>query len=256
MVDSLIDAWHDVLTAEVAEDTHTHLERELGRRGLVFGGRALCTVLRPRLTTPAEVLAMQRRIQPLLRAFGKAYDRAITDRLPGAVRARRLGGADRRPAALWHASPTSRLDFFHVPQSGALALTEYSAETPAGAAYTDVLSDAFLDTAAMREFSRTYEVFGLPTRAGVAGAVLQAWREFSGGRAAPRIGILDWDDVPTITEFELFRAYFAAAGIEAVIEDPRRCEYRQGRLWSREADRPHLQARPDQRARRDVRHRP
>jgi hypothetical protein len=62
--------------------------------------------------------------------------------------------------------------------------------------------------------------------------VLGAWREFSGSRARPRIAILDWDDVPTRTEFELFRQHFAAMGLEAVIDDPRRCEYRGGKLWA------------------------
>ena len=64
---SFISAWHDLLTDEVAEDTHRHVESELQRRGLVFDGRPLCTVLRPRLTTPDELADLQRRIRPLLR---------------------------------------------------------------------------------------------------------------------------------------------------------------------------------------------
>ena len=234
---SLIDAWHDLLTSDVAQDTHEHLESELVRRGLVFDGRALCTVLRPRLTTPDEVAGLQRRIRPLMRAFGKAYTKASTDR---AFRAQ-FGLTDweetlfATPLRYGNPSPTSRLDFFYVPQSGALALTEYNGETPAGAGYNDALSDAFLDTRAMREFSRDYEIFTLPARQGVVGAVLQAWREFSGSRNAPRVGILDWDEVPTRTEFELYRQHFATLGLDAVIDDPRRCEYRGGKLWSKGA---------------------
>ena len=233
---SLVDAWHDTLTPEVAEETHAHLESELARRGLVFGGRALCTVLRPRLVTPGEVHALQRRVRPLLRAFGKAYERAIAD----ATFRRQFGLADweesllATPLRYAHPSPTSRLDFFLVPGAGTLGLTEYNAETPAGAAYCDALADAFLDARATREFARRHEVFTLPARHGVVGAVLDAWREFSGGRARPRVGILDWDDVPTRTEFELYRKHFATAGIEAVIDDPRRCTYRNGRLHTAE----------------------
>ncbi|MGQ0646461.1 MAG: hypothetical protein ACT4P7_02750 [Gemmatimonadaceae bacterium] len=233
----LIDAWHDVLTPDVAEATHAHLESELARRGLVFGGRALCTVLRPRLTTPGEIQSLQRRIRPLMRAFGKAYARAVADRefragfgladWEESLLSTRLGHA--------HPSPTSRLDFFYVPGSGALGLTEYNGETPAGAAYNDALSDAFLDTRAMRAFSRDHDIFTLPARQGVVGAVLQAWREWAASRNAPRVAILDWDDVPTRTEFELYQQHFATLGIECVIDDPRRCEYRQGRLWSRGA---------------------
>ncbi|MCC6317943.1 MAG: hypothetical protein IT361_09655 [Gemmatimonadaceae bacterium] len=231
---TLIDAWNDVLTPDVAAETHAHLESQLAQRGLVFGGRALCTVLRPRLTTPAEVAMLQRRIRPLLRAFGKAYDRAVRD---SAFRAQ-FGLLDweesllASPLRYRHVSPTSRLDFFYVPHSGALGLTEYNGETPAGPGYNDALSESFLDTRAMREFSRHHEVFALPARHGVIGAILDAWREFSRSSRAPRIGILDWNDVPTRTEFELFRQQFAQLNIDAIIDDPRQCEYRGGKLYS------------------------
>ena len=233
----LIDAWHELLTDEVAEDTHTHIETELRRRGLVFDGRALCTVLRPRLTTPGELSGLQQVIRPLLRAFVKVHERGRED---AAFRSQ-FGLLDWEETLLTSdtgysvASPTSRLDFFHMPGSGALALTEYNAETPAGAAYNDALSDVFLDSRAMREFTRSWDVFSLPCRHGVVGAVLGAWREFSRSRARPRIAILDWDDVPTRTEFELYRQHFAAMGLDAIIDDPRRCEYRGGRLWAQGA---------------------
>ncbi len=128
-------------------------------------------------------------------------------------------------------SPTSRLDFFYVSGTGQLGLTEYNAETPAGAAYNDALCETFLDAPAVREFSRAYEIMTLPALPGVVGSILAAWQEFSRGRSRPRIAILDWDDVPTRTEFELYREHFATLGIEAVIDDPRRCEYRGGTLW-------------------------
>jgi hypothetical protein len=82
----------------------------------------------------------------------------------------------------------------------------------------------------MREFARTHDVTPLPARHGVTGALLDAWREFRGSYARPRIAILDWHDVPTRTEFELFRAHFTAMGIECVIDDPRNVEYRGGKL--------------------------
>jgi hypothetical protein len=168
-----------------------------------------------------------------MRAFDAAYRRAIDDR---AFRAQ-FG------LALWEEllladdrghtqpSPTSRLDFFWDPETGSLGLTEYNAETPAGAAYGDALSDTFLDARALREFARTHDVFAIPTRQGVVGAVLDAWREFR-GRAVPTVAILDWDGVPTVTEFELYRRHFQSLGIPCVIDDPRRCEYRDGKLYA------------------------
>jgi len=229
----LISRYHELLSPEVAEETHVHIESALTRRGLVFGGRPLCTVLRPRLTTPREVAALQARIRPLMRAMKRAYAHAIADR---GFRDQfglldweeTLLEAD--PGYAWP-SPTSRLDFFYVGGTGQLGLTEYNAETPAGAAYNDALCETFLDAPAVRAFSRQFEIMTMPSLPGVVGSILAAWQEWSGSRAAPRIAILDWDDVPTRTEFELYRARFAELGIEAVIDDPRRCEYREGALW-------------------------
>lgn len=199
----------------------------------MFGGRALCTVLRPRLTTPREVATLQSRIRPLMRAFKRAYARAVADR---GFRDQ-FGLIDWEETLLTDApgydwpSPTSRLDFFYVSGTGQLGLTEYNAETPAGAAYNDALCEAFLDAPAVREFAQSFEIMTLPALPGVVGTLLETWREFSRGRSRPRIAILDWDDVPTRTEFALYRSHLEAMGIEAVIDDPRRCEYRGGKLW-------------------------
>ena len=229
----LIDRYHELLTPEIAEETHAHIEAALTRRGLVFGGRALCTVLRPRLATPREVASLQSRIRPLMRAFKRAYGRAMADR-PfrdqfGLLDWEETLLAD-APGYDWP-SPTSRLDFFYVAGTGQLGLTEYNAETPAGAAYDDALAEVFMDAPAVREFARHYDIMTMPAVPGVVGAILSAWYEFAGTRRRPRIAILDWDDVPTRTEFELYRQHFATLGIEAVIDDPRRCEYRDGKLW-------------------------
>ena len=228
----MIESYHALLTPELAEASHEHLETVLRSRGLVFGGRPLCTVLRPRLMTVDGYASLQARIVPLLRAFQRIHDRAMID----PPFRRHFGLLDWEETLLeadpgyTRATPTSRLDFFAVPGSKSLGLTEYNAETPAGAAYGDTLSDVFLDMPAMRAFARTHEVSPIPARHGVGGALLDAWNEFSGTRARPRIAILDWSDVPTYTEFELYQAHFRAMGLECVIDDPRNVEYRDGRL--------------------------
>jgi len=233
----LIDRYHELLTPEIAEETHAHIEAALTRRGLIFGGRALCTVLRPRLSTPREIASLQSRIRPLMRAFKRAYARAIADRdfrwQFGLLDWEETLLAD-APGYDWP-SPTSRLDFFYVPGTGQLGLTEYNAETPAGAAYDDALAEVFMDAPAVREFARSYDIMTVPAVPGVVGSILAAWHEFAGSRRRPRVAILDWDDVPTRTEFDLYRQHFATLGIEAVIDDPRNCEYRDGKLWVKEA---------------------
>jgi hypothetical protein len=227
--------YHDLLSsAELAEASHAMLDDQLRRRNLVFGDRALCTVLRPRFFSTAALRTLETRLGRLMGAFRKAHAAAMAE---PAIRAQfRL--ADWEEALVLadpgygSPSPHGRLDCFQVDATDTLALTEYNAETPAGAGYNDALVEAFATIPVMRAFGRRFSARPLPARTGVATVVLDAWREFSGRWQGPRIAIVDWDDVPTRAEFELFQAYFASLGLEAVIVDPRAMEYRSGRLYA------------------------
>ena len=233
MIAEAVARYHDLLTPALAEECAADLDRALRQRGLVFGGRALCTVLRPRLLSLESYRVLQQRIVLLMRAFRTAHQWALMD--AGFREQFRLTAWEeellKSPAGYAVPSPTSRLDFFYAPATGSLGLTEYNAETPAGAAYGDALTDCFLDLAPMRAFAGEYDIFPLPARQGVVGALLNAWYEFSGVRGRPRVAILDWRGVPTETEFELYRQHLASLGVECVIDDPRAADYRQGQLY-------------------------
>jgi uncharacterized circularly permuted ATP-grasp superfamily protein len=227
-----ISAYHDLLTPELATQTQGRLDEELSRRGLFFGGRPLCTVLRPRFLTPRQYAFLRDRGRRVLGAFEKAYRAAMAD---PSVRAQfrllpweeEVLGDDpgfREP------SPTSRLDAFFEGDGHRLWFTEYNAETPAGVAYSDVLAEVFLALPVVGEFLRRFELRPLPARHTVLHVLLDAYRQWSRGRALPRVAILDWREVPTYSEFVLFAEYFQDHGIDCVIVDPRDVEYRQGKL--------------------------
>jgi uncharacterized circularly permuted ATP-grasp superfamily protein len=227
-----IQEYHALLTPDVAADTQAMLEEELRRRGLIFGDRALCTVLRPRLMTYEEYRRLRDRVRVLMRAFGKAYLAATADpKFRGQFRLEsweeQLISHDPR---FRDPCPTSRLDAFVMDEAGTMALTEYNGETPAGAAYNDQLSEAFATLPAMRAFGRRYELQPLLSRDGVINVLLDTYQEWSGNRTLPRIAIVDWPDVPTRSEFVLYQQAFHSMGIECVIVDPREMEYRNGRL--------------------------
>ena len=58
-----ISAYHDLLNdTQLAADSQGMLDDQLGRQGLVFGGRSLCTVLRPRLTNHQRHTWLQQRV--------------------------------------------------------------------------------------------------------------------------------------------------------------------------------------------------
>lgn len=228
-----VERYHELLLdAGEAEASHAMLEAELRRRHMVFGDRPLCTVLRPRFLTPEGYRRLATRLQGLMTAFGKAHEAAIAD---PAFRAQfRLADWEESlvlaDPGYRSPSPHGRLDCFEDPASDGLMLTEYNAETPAGAGFNDRLTEAFQAIPVMRRFRREFDLRPLPARPGVATVLLDAWREFSGTWSRPRVAIVDWDDVPTVVEFEIFRAYFESLGLETVIVDPRAMEYRGGRL--------------------------
>ena len=233
---SAIERYHDLLTPEVAADSHDWLHRQLAERGLEFGGRMLCSVLRPRFLSLADYRLLSERCALVLSALEKARAAAMED-----SKLREQFGLLEWEETLIHddpgfreASPTSRLDAFFAEgaDGSGLKFTEYNAETPAGAAYGDALTRAFLSLPAMGEFRSEYNVYPLPAAPGVEHSLLDAFRQWSGTREAPRIAIVDWNDVPTRSEFVLFSEFFKQNGLECVIADPREMEYRNGKLYS------------------------
>ncbi|HEY2852637.1 MAG TPA: hypothetical protein VGJ18_07310 [Gemmatimonadaceae bacterium] len=232
MLRDAIDEYHDLLNVELAAESQDRLDDQLQRRGLYFGNRALCTVLRPRFLSAAQYRFLQRRAGAILGAFNTAYHAAIEDeQLLAQFRL-----ADWECALIRHdpgfrdPSPVSRLDAFFVGESGGLRFTEYNAETPAGGAYNDVLTEAFYGLPIVREFLKHWDLRPLPARHNVLHALLDAYQQWSGTRALPRIAIVDWAEVPTRNEFLLFQDYFERQGIHCVIADPREMQYTGGRL--------------------------
>ena len=124
----------------------------------------------------------------LMRAFGKAYERAMAD--PTFRAQFRLTDWEERLIArepgLAEPSPTSRLDAFVMDEAGTMALTEYNAETPAGAGYNDALVDRPSPTCRScgRSAGGTRSV-PLPARHGVLHVLLDAYEAVGGpARAA------------------------------------------------------------------------
>ena len=233
MTQAAIEAWHQSATSAIGVESGEWLNAELARRGLMFGNRPLCTVIRPRFLSRPQYGLMRERITILLRAFNTALEAALANR--DILDQFRLEDWERTLVLedpKTEASPVSRLDAFFSPDDGKLRFTEYNAETPAGSGYNDALTDLFLALPIMREFRTRFAVSPLPARHNVLHSLLKAYQRFSGGRTKPTIGILDWKEVPTMSEFRLYRDYFQSVGITCVIGDPREVEYRGGALYS------------------------
>jgi hypothetical protein len=227
--------YHDLLSDDLAAESQALLEQRQRDRGLTFGGRPLCTVLRPRFLSPEQYRFLCARVAVLLGAFNTSHEAAVAD--AGFRRQFRLTPAEEELFLLDPGfscpMPTSRLDAFFHPDAhgtGVLHFTEYNAETPAAPAYTDVLAELFLTLPVLGAFLRRYRVVPPPARPGVYHALLDTFTRWRGRRELPRIAILDWQEVPTYSEFVLFERYFRDLGLECILADPRQVEYRNGRL--------------------------
>jgi hypothetical protein len=222
-----VATYHDLLTDSVAADSQAELDRQTSLHQLYFGTRPVCSVLRPRFLSAVQYRFLQGRVGVLLPAFQKVYAAALADtkfRTQFGLRPEeeRLLAAE---PGFSNPSPTARLDSFFVSERE-LKFTEYNAETPAGAGYNDALTEVFYGVPVMRRFLREYDVRPLPARPHVLDALLDSFVQWQGHCSdPPRVAILDWREVPTVSEFHIFDPYFRGRGIDCRIVDPRDVEY-------------------------------
>ena len=229
-----IATYHDLLTDDLAAESQAQLDDQLRRRGLYFGTRPLCTVLRPRFFSPQQYDVLRERLHSLLLALRTAHAAALENEH---IRAQ-FGLLDweeellRLDPRFPESSPTGRLDMFFDTANDELKVVEFNAETPAGQAYSDVLTEVFYALPVMRQFVQRFEIRPLPARPGVLHALLRAHQQWANGASLqPRIAILDWREVPTYSEFVLMADYARSQGLECAIGDPRDAEYRDGVLF-------------------------
>ena len=227
-----VAAWHDGLDDALAQESADWIDQRQRARGLAFGERTLCTVLRPRFVRTAEYDALRTMSAELLGAFRAIGDAALADPV---LRAQfRLTDWEETLLAtaprLDVLAPLSRLDAFIDPTDGVPRITEYNGETPAGGGYGDALTDIFQAVPAMRPFAERWLVRPLPNRPNILNVLLETWHRFRGVRTLPVIAIVDWDDVPTTSEFRLCQEYFEAMGLTCVITTPDALTYQGGRL--------------------------
>ncbi|HLF02483.1 MAG TPA: circularly permuted type 2 ATP-grasp protein [Anaerolineales bacterium] len=227
-----INYYHALLDPATAQETHEQLTEQLRRRGLFFGERPLSTLLRPRFMHPSQYQTLRKAIRAVMPAFQKAHAAALAD--PNFRSQFRLSDWEEElvlaDPGFKAPSPTARMDSF-FDEAGVLWLTEYNAETPAAIAYNDLLSEVYFALPVMREFSKRYEVRPLAARHLMLHALLDSYKQW-GGTQKPRIGILDWKEVPTYSEFVLFHDYFESHGYDCLIIDPREVTYENGKLMA------------------------
>jgi uncharacterized circularly permuted ATP-grasp superfamily protein len=192
---------------------------------LTFGDRVHCPFLRPVFLSPQDEERMRKVAEAIAAIaerltltaledtslFGQFHLRPEEERL-----VRMKGGY--APA-----SAASRLDAFLLPES--LKFTEYNGESPAGAGYSESLSDIFRNLPVMEEFKRRFEVHSYPLSAKLLDALVSTYVDWGGQNKRPQLAIADWKEVPTWSEFEILKERFERMGIFVELADPRELEF-------------------------------
>jgi len=224
-----IGAYHDLLFAGgVADESAAALRSGQEARSLVFGQRPLCIALRPQLMSRSKYAAACAAAEGVERALTRLEQALLDD---ASLRSELDLEPEEERLALAHpgskrSSPSIRIDGFF---SDELRFVENNAESPAGMAYSDTLSEVFEELPVMRSFRKQFRVRALPVAKRQTQVMLRAFRQW-GGASRPAMAIVDWTGVPTLSEFEMFRERFEREGIKTVICDPAELTYKRGKL--------------------------
>jgi uncharacterized circularly permuted ATP-grasp superfamily protein len=219
--------WHEILKAQLLRmpGLPEGLFKRMRKAKLTFGDRVHCPFLRPFFLSPEDE-ARVRTVAETIAEFGeRVVTAALSDKHLFAQL--HLREEEERLARIHTgygpASTASRLDAFLLPDS--LKFAEYNGESPAGAGYAETLAEIFNELPVMGQFARKYEVHSYPLSAKLLEALLQSYIDWGGSAQRPQIAIVDWEEVPTWSEFEILQARFEKMGVPTVVADPRELEW-------------------------------
>ena len=233
MLERAITDYHRMLDPPTAKVTWERLNALQQQHNLHFGDRPLATVLRPRFICATQKNYLETACKLIASAARRVAVAASEDQT---LRAE-LGLTTMEETLInihpGYTEPSvhSRMDTFLTLDSSSLQFVEYNAESPAAIAYQDILSTIFLELPIMQQFAKHYSIYELPARNRLMDAILNTWQTFQGTKT-PNIAILDWNDVPTYSEFLLFQKYFHSEGLNTIICTPDDLIYRDGQLFA------------------------
>jgi uncharacterized circularly permuted ATP-grasp superfamily protein len=215
--------WHELLKSALLRlpGIPQNLVKRMRKSKLTFGDRVHCPFLRPFFLSPEE----ESRVRTVAETIAELGERVVLAALedpqlfkqfhlePDEERLVRMSGGYGR------ASTASRLDAFLLPDS--LKFAEYNGESPAGAGYAETLAEIFREVPVAGSFAQRYEMHAYPLSAKLLDALVNAYIDWGGTSKKPQIAIVDWNTVPTWSEFEILQERFERMGVPTLIADPR-----------------------------------
>jgi hypothetical protein len=227
-----VAAWHALLRPdeELTPRYCLAFATSMRAKKLTFGQRVHCPFLRPFFLSASD----EARIRAAAETMAAVGERVVRAAFESDDLFDQLGVTDEEMALVdidpgyQTASTASRLDAFLLPDS--LHFAEYNAESPAGIGYTQRLCELFDGTDVMGRFRTGRSLrYHRPIEA-LLDALMASYAEWGGTAKPPMMAIVDWREVPTWTEFEILRDAFKAAGVPAIVCDPRELVFQGGKL--------------------------
>jgi hypothetical protein len=221
-----IDAWHGLLEPpELTASAFAELSARMRADRLTFGDRVHCPFMRPLFLTEDD----ERRVREFAETLAVLGERVVSAAMASPPMLEELGlrPEERRLVGIEpgyaRASTSSRVDTFLLP--GSLQAAEYNAESPAGFGYTERLADLFEQLPVMARFRARFEASAYPLTAAMLDALMTSYRDWGGTARPPTIGIVDWRDVPTWSEFEILQERFTSLGVPTIVCTPADLEF-------------------------------
>jgi uncharacterized circularly permuted ATP-grasp superfamily protein len=226
-----ISFYNTILEKTDLKEFAQSLQADLREKKVLFGDRLLCPFLRPNFVGREQLNLLASAVRGVVGAMNVLAPRLVEepelqDFLGMTEQERMLCAVDPGYSDM---SVTSRLDSFLL--GGKVRFVEYNAEVPAGIGYNDKMSDAFMATDVMKEFNKFYPSSPLYTCDALLNALIDTYRRW-GGKDDPVIGIVDYDNLPTVPEFEILQEFFSSRGYKTVVSDPRKLSIRNDELYA------------------------
>lgn len=230
----VLDAYHRLIESDLnAADEQLsllyHLQRE---RKILFGDRPMAHSLRPAFLSETAHTQIQDTVYLIRQAILKiaaAYfnTQEALDELGLTPEEIELAAI---PTNVIRLSATARMDAFLTSTS--FKFVELNAESPAGVGYTHMMAQIYRELPVFQQFIKSYPVrFVSPLEHLVQGLIRTYHEEFEGAVEKPTFAIIDFQNIPTVHEFNIVRDYLERLGYPCEIADPRDVECRDGWVY-------------------------
>ncbi len=221
------EQWHEMLRSTLLRlpALPQNLFQRMRKARLTFGDRVHCPFLRPFFLSPEDEQRVRIIAETVAELGERVASAALTDKQ--LLEQLHLRPEEERLARLHpeygRACTASRLDAFLLPDS--LKFAEYNGESPAGAGYAETLAEIFRELPVMASFQKRWDAQTYPLSSKLLESLVAAYVDWGGSSRKPQVAIVDWQSVPTRSEFEILRDRFERLGVPTLVADPRELEF-------------------------------